>query len=149
VKKSLLICFILAAFAVFASSAFAQEKKAEPASPAVPKAAPAPAAPAPKATPAPAKAKAPKEMKAAGTVGIYEAGKMITVKGEKDKEWTFDITAKTKVKGEVKGGAKVTVMYVKDGEKLTATSISGPQPKKEKPAKEKPAAEKQAAPKAQ
>ena len=122
-KKGLLIGIVLVAFVVFAGGAMAQEKKAEPAAPAAPKA----------AAPAPEKAKAPKDMKAAGTVSVYEAGKMITVKADKGKEMTFDVTGKTKMTGEVKQGAKVTVMYKKDGEKMVATSIAGPKPKKETP----------------
>ena len=69
------------------------------------------------------KEEAPKAMKATGTVAGYEAGKMIKVKG-KDKETTFGVTGDTKVKGEVKDGAKVTVMYKKDGDKMVATSIT-------------------------
>ncbi len=62
-------------------------------------------------------------MTASGTVASYEAGKMIKVKG-KDKEMVFDITGETNVKGEVKEGAKVTVMYKKDGDKMIATAIT-------------------------
>jgi len=77
-------------------------------------------------------AQAPKEMKATGTVAAgYEAGKMINVK-VKDKEMSFDITADTRIKGEVKEGAKVTVKYQKDGDKMVATSIAVPAAKKAK-----------------
>ncbi len=66
---------------------------------------------------------APKAMTASGTVAGYEAGKMIRVK-EKDKEMAFDVTGDTNVKGEVKEGAKVTVMYKKDGDRMVATAIT-------------------------
>jgi Cu/Ag efflux protein CusF len=59
---------------------------------------------------------------------------MIKIKGAKDKEMAFDVTGDTKMKGEVKEGAKVTVMYKKDGDKMTATSISVNPPPKEKAA---------------
>jgi hypothetical protein len=121
-KKGYLILIALVAFAAFASGAIAQEKKTEPTAPISEKA-------------TPAKAKAPKQMKVVGTVGAYEIGQMITVKNAKGKEMTFDVTAKTKMKGEVKQGAKVTILYTKDGEKMMATSISGPKAKKEKTAK--------------
>ena len=69
------------------------------------------------------KAAAPK---ASGTVVAYEAGKMITIKGAKDKELAFDIAPDAAVKGDVKEGAKVTVTYKKDGDKMVATSIAVP-----------------------
>jgi Cu/Ag efflux protein CusF len=72
-----------------------------------------------------------------GTVAAYEAGKMITVKGHKDKEMTFDVAADAKIKGEVKEGAKVTVTYKKDGDKMVATSISAAGAKKETPQSQK------------
>jgi len=78
------------------------------------------------------KTKAPKPMKFSGTVAAYEAGKMIKIKGAKDKEMTFDVTADTKVKGEVKEGAKAGVTYKKEGEKMVATAIGVPAPKKPK-----------------
>jgi hypothetical protein len=59
---------------------------------------------------------------------------MIKVKG-KDKEMSFDVTGDTKVKGEVKDGAKVTVMYKKDGDKMVATSIAVAAEKKKAPEK--------------
>ena len=93
----------------------------------------APAATEKQASPAPEKSKvmepksvkkeAPKAMKASGSVAAYEAGKVIRVK-EKDKEMAFDVTADTQVKGEVKDGAKVTVMYKKEGDKMVATVIT-------------------------
>lgn len=84
-----------------------------------------------------AKPKAPKAMKYAGTVAAYEAGKRISVKDAKGKEMTFDVSADAKLKGEIKDGAKVNVLYKKDGDKMVATSISGtsPKPKKEAPKK--------------
>jgi len=123
-KRMLIAMVALLAIVAFASGAMAQA----PAKPAEPE----------KAAPAPEKAKAekaPKAMKAIGTVAAYEAGKMITVKG-KDKEMAFDVTGETMVKGEVKEGTKVTVMYKKDGDKMIATSISvAPPPKKAPPKK--------------
>jgi Cu/Ag efflux protein CusF len=105
-RKILIILVALFAMVAFASGVIAQEKKAEQ---------PAPAA---------EKAKAVKAIRAFGTVSAYEAGKTITVKGKKEKEWTFDIAPDAKIKGEVKEGAKVQVMYKKDGDKMIATSIA-------------------------
>jgi hypothetical protein len=126
-KKSLIIVIALVAMVAFVGGVVAQ----------TPAPAPAPAAPAP--APEKAKmekpAKAPKAMKASGAVAAYEAGKMIKVKGAKDKEWTFDIAPDAKIKGEPKEGAKVTVMYKKDGDKMVATSISVAAAKKPKAAK--------------
>ena len=126
-KKSLIILIALVAMVAFVGGVVAQ----------TPAPAPAPAAPAP--APEKAKmekpAKAPKAMKAFGAVAAYEAGKMIKVKGAKDKEWTFDIAPDAKIKGEPKEGAKVTVMYKKDGDKMVATSISVAAAKKAKAAK--------------
>jgi hypothetical protein len=76
--------------------------------------------------------KHPKAMKFTGMVAGYEAGKMIKVKGAKDKEMSFDIAADAKVKGEVKDGAKVTVTYKKDGDKMMATGIAVGAEKKKK-----------------
>ena len=113
----------------FASGVMAQAP-AKTTSPTPEKAAPAPA---PKAAAEKAKAGKPKVLKAAGTVAAYDAtGKTIAVK-MKDKEMKFDIAANAKVKGQIKEGAKVTVMYKKDGDKMVATSISGPAPKKGAP----------------
>ena len=143
-KKLFVVMIALLTMVAFASSVMAQAP-AKPAEPAKPAAAPAekPKAEKPKAE----KKEAPKAMKAAGTVAGYEAGKMIKVKG-KDKETTFDVTGDTKVKGEVKDGAKVTVMYKKDGDKMVATSITVAAEKKaaEKKAAEKKPAEKAPAP---
>lgn len=137
-KRILVLVVALLTMLAFASGVMAQApaKTEKPAASAPEKAAPAPA---PKAAAEKAKPKAdkPKVLKAAGTVAAYEAGKMIQVK-MKDKEMKFDIAADAKVKGEVKEGAKVTVMYKKDGDKMVATSISVPAPKKEAPKKEAP-----------
>ena len=122
-KRMLIVMVALFAIVAFASGVIAQ----------------APAKTEKPAAPAPEKAKAakPKALKAAGTVAAYEAGKMIAVK-MKDKEMKFDIAADAKVKGEVKEGAKATVAYKKDGDKMVATSISVPAPKKEAPPKKAP-----------
>ena len=69
------------------------------------------------------KKEAPKAIRVSGIVAAYEAGKMIKVKG-KDKEMTFDLTGDTRVKGDVKDGTKVTVMYKKEGDKMVATAIT-------------------------
>ena len=129
-KRVLILMVALLTMVAFAGGVMAQApaKTEKPAAPAPEKAAPKPAAEKPKAA-------KPKALKAAGTVAAYEAGKMIAVK-MKDKEMKFDIAADAKVKGEVKEGAKVTVMYKKDGDKMVATSISvTPPPKKQEPAK--------------
>ena len=125
-KRMLIVMVALLAIVAFSSGVIAQA----PAKTETPAAAPAAPAPAP----APEKPKMAKPMKFWGTVAAYEAGKMITVKGKKDKEMAFDVTGDTKMKGEVKEGAKVTVMYKKDGDKMTATSISVNPPPKEKAA---------------
>lgn len=44
-----------------------------------------------------------------GEVTKYEAGKSITVKDDKGKEQSLEITKDTKIEGEVKAGAKVSV----------------------------------------
>ena len=118
-KRILIVVVALLAMVAFVSGVVAQEKKAEK---------PAAAAEKPKAE----KPKAPKALKASGTIAAYEAGKMIKVKGAKDKEMTFDVTGDTKMKGEVKEGAKATVMYKKEGDKMVATSIAVAAPKKPK-----------------
>jgi hypothetical protein len=127
-KKMFVVMIALLTMVAFAGSVMAQA----PAKPAEP---PKPAAP-PAEKPKAEKKEAPKAMKASGTVAGYEAGKMIKVKG-KDKETTYGVTGDTKVKGEVKDGAKVTVMYKKDGDKMVATSITVAAEKK--PAEKKPA----------
>ena len=117
--KNILVAFVaLLTLVAFGSVVMAQA----PAKPAAPPATDKPAAPAtqkPKAE----KKEAPKAMTASGTVASYEAGKTVKVKG-KDKEMVFDVTGETNVKGEVKEGAKVTVMYKKDGDKMIATAIT-------------------------
>jgi len=117
--KNILVAFVaLLTLVAFGSVVMAQA----PAKPAAPSATDKPAAPAtekPKAE----KKEAPKAMTASGTVAGYEAGKTIKVKG-KDKEMVFDVTGETNIKGEVKEGAKVTVMYKKDGDKMIATAIT-------------------------
>jgi Cu/Ag efflux protein CusF len=131
-KKALVVMVALLTMVAFAGGVMAQApaKTEKPAAPAAP--APEKAAPAPKPA-----AEQPKPLKATGTVAAYEAGKMISAK-VKDKEMKFDIAADAKVTGEIKKGAKVTVMYKKDGDKMVATSISGPKPKKEAPPKKAP-----------
>ena len=114
-KKFLIVLIALFATVAFVSGVVAQQKPETPAA-------------APKAE----KHKAPKAMHFKGTVAAYEAGKMIKVKGHKEKEMTFDVAADAKIKGEVKEGAKVKVLYKKDGDKMVATSISAPAPKKPK-----------------
>ena len=121
-----LLTMVAFAGGVMAQAPAKTEKPAAPAAPAPEKAAPAP-------KPA---AEQPKPLKATGTVAAYEAGKMISAK-VKDKEMKFDIAADAKVTGEIKKGAKVTVMYKKDGAKMVATSISVTPEKKAPPKKEK------------
>ncbi len=137
-KRSLVVMVALLAMVAFVSGVMAQApaKTEKPAAPAVEKAAPAPEKPKPAAEKP--KADKPKAMKFAGAVTGYEAGKMIKVKGAKDKEMTFDVMGDTKMKGEVKEGAKVTVMYKKDGDKMVATSIAMT-PEKKAPSKKAPA----------
>jgi len=128
-KRVLVLVVALLTMVAFASTALAQApaKTEKPAAPA--------AAPAKAEKP---KAEKPKPLKYAGTVAAYEAGKMIKVKDAKGKEMTFDVAADAKVKGEIKNGAKVNIVYKKDGDKMVATSISVPAPKKEAPKKEAP-----------
>jgi len=138
-KRVLVLGVALLTMLAFASGVMAQApaKTEKPAATAPEKAAPAPA-PKPAAEKAKPKADKPKVLKAAGTVATYDAiGKTIKVKA-KDKEMMFNIAADAKVKGEIKEGAKVTVMYKKDGDQMVATSISVPAPKKEAPKKEAP-----------
>ena len=113
----------LLAMVAFVSGVMAQAPATteKPAAPAVEKAAPAPEKPKPAAEKP--KTEKPKALKFTGAVAGYEAGKMIKVKA-KDKEMAFDVTGDTKMKGEVKDGAKVTVNYKKDGAKMVATSIT-------------------------
>ena len=123
-KKVLMVLVALLAMVAFVSGVVAQDKTAE--KPKVEKA---------KAD----KPKAPKAMKATGAVVAYEAGKTIKVKA-KDKEMEFAIAADVKPKGEIKEGAKVTVTYKKDGDKMVATGIA--QVTEKKAAEKKPKAEK-------
>lgn len=118
-KKALIVLVALLAMVAFVSGVIAQEKKAEP---------PAPAAEKAKVE----KPKAPKTMRASGIVSAYQAGKMIKMKGAKEKEWIFDIAPDAKIKGEVKEGAKVAVRYKKEGDKMIATYISAVAAKKPK-----------------
>jgi Cu/Ag efflux protein CusF len=118
-RRLLIVLVALFAMAAFVSGVVAQEKKAEPPAPAVEK-------------DKTEKAKASKPMKAYGTVVAYEVGKTIKVKGKKEKEWTFDIAPDAKIKGKVKEGGKVRVVYKKEGDKMVATSISVATAKKAK-----------------
>lgn len=110
-KKALVILIALLALVAFTGGVMAQEKKE----------APAPAAA--------EKPKAPKVLKATGAVVAYEAGKSIKIK-VKDKEMAFDIAPDAKIKGEVKEGAKATVSYKKEADKMVATAITVAAPKK-------------------
>jgi len=121
-RKLLIVLVALFAMAAFISGVVAQEKKAETQAPAAEKA-------------KDEKPKASKTMRAYGTIAAYEAGKTIKVKGAKEKEWTFDIAPDAKIKGEVKEGAKVRVVYKKEDDKMVATSISAASPKKAMPVK--------------
>ncbi len=114
-KKFLVVLIALFAMVAFVSGVVAQQKEEAPAQ-------------APKAE----KPKAPKAMHFKGTVAAYEAGKTITVKGAKEKEMTFDVAADAKIKGEVKEGAKVTVTYKKEDDKMVASAISAHHTKKHK-----------------
>jgi Cu/Ag efflux protein CusF len=126
-KKILILMVALLTLIAFTGGAMAQAPaKTEKPAAAPEKAAPAPAAEKPKVE----KPKVAKSMKASGTVAAYEEGKMITVKGAKNKEWTFDVTPDTKLKGEIKEGAKVTVTYKKEGNKMVASAISVAKAKK-------------------
>ncbi len=121
-KKFLMVLVALLAMVAFVSGVVAQEK---------------PAAEKPKAAKAD-KPKPPAVKSTTGTVVSYEAGKMIKVKGAKDKEMEFSIAEKAKVgKGDIKEGAKVKVTYKKDGDKMTATAIALVPEKAAKPKAEK------------
>jgi hypothetical protein len=120
-KKLLIVLVALFAMAAFATGGMAQERKSETPAPAAEKA-------------KPEKPKASKPMRAYGTVAAYDAGKTIKVKGSKEKEWTFDIAPDAKIKGEVKEGAKVRVVYRKEDDKMVAASISVAAAKKAKTA---------------
>ncbi|MGE5252572.1 MAG: hypothetical protein ACM3N7_01310 [Planctomycetaceae bacterium] len=70
------------------------------------------------------KAKVSKSRRAYGIVIAYEAGKMIKLKGKKGQDWVFAITPGAKIKGEVKEGGNVGVVYRKEDDKMLTTSIS-------------------------
>ncbi len=110
-RKALIVLVALWAMVAFASGAMGQEKKDETQTPAAEKA-------------KPEKPKASKPMRAYGTVAAYEAGKTVTVKGTKGKEWTFDIAPDAKINGEIKEGSKIRVVYKMEGDKMVASSIS-------------------------
>ncbi len=140
-KKSLIVFVGLLTLAAFAGSVMAQGQ-AKPVAPAATEQQATPAAEKPKAPESKAEKKeAPRAMKASGTIAAYEAGKVIRVK-DKDKELAFNVTADTKVKGEVKDGANVTVMYKKDGDKMVATDITVTVEKKAEEKKPTPAEKK-------
>ena len=139
-KRALVVMMTLMAMVAFVSGGMAQApaKTEKPAAPERP----APAPTSEKAQPAAEKPKDEKTgaVRFGGTVTGYEAGKMIKVKGSDDKEVTFGVTKKTKVKGEVKQGVMVTVAYKKDGDKMVATAINVSKGKKTpKKAREKTA----------
>ena len=125
-KKNLIMLVALLTLFAFAGGAMAQGQT-KPAAPA------ATEKPATSATEKPKveKKETPTAMEAMGTVAAYEVGKMIKVK-DKEKEMAFDLTTGTQVKGEVKEGAKVTVIFKKDGDKMVATAINVSTEKKEK-----------------
>jgi Cu/Ag efflux protein CusF len=81
------------------------------------------------------KAKVSKSRRVYGIVVAYDAGKMIKLKGEKGQEWVFAITPDAKIKGEVKEGGKVGVVYRKKNDKMLATSISVTSSREKKPPK--------------
>ena len=122
-KKNLIVLVGLLTLAAFAGSVMAQGQ-AKPAAPAATEKQAAPASEKPKAPEAKSEKKeVTQAMKASGTVSAYEAGKLIRVK-DKDKEMAFDLNGETAVKGEIKDGAKVTVTYKKDGDKMVAAGIT-------------------------
>lgn len=125
-KKNLIILVALLTMAAFAGGAMAQGQT-KPTAPAATEKLATPAIDKPKAE----KKEATKAMEATGTVAAYEVGKVIKVK-DKNKEMAFDLTADTQVRGEVKEGANVTVMFKKDGDKMVATAINVSTEKKEK-----------------
>ena len=114
-NKYLTVLVVLLTAVAFASGAMAQTS----AKPAAQAASEKPKVESPRAE----KKESPQTMDVSGTVAAYQAGKTIKVKG-KDKEMAFETTGDTKVKGEVKEGANVTVMYKKDGDKMIATTIT-------------------------
>ena len=58
-----------------------------------------------------------------GEVTKYDAGKSITLKDDKGKDQTLQITKDTKVEGDVKVGSKVTVEA--DGTKAKSVKAAG------------------------
>ncbi len=135
-KKNLVVLVVLLTLVAFAGGAMAQtpgkpvEKQTTP------------AAEKPKTEkPEAQKKEAPKAMHTSGTVAAYEAGKVIKVKS-KEKEMVFDVTGDTKIKGEAKEGAQVTVMYKKEGDKMVATAITVAAGKKAEEKKPAPAEKK-------
>ena len=114
-KKYLAVLVVLLTIVAFASGAMAQT----PAKPAPHAAGEKSKVDSPKAE----KKESPQTMEVSGAVTAYQAGKTIKVKG-KDKDMAFEITGDTKVKGEVKEGANVTVMYKKDGDRMIASAIT-------------------------
>ncbi len=121
-KKNLAVFVVFLTIVAFAGGVMAQTP-AKPGDKPV-----APAATDKSTTPPAEKPKAetketPKTMEVSGTVVAYETGRMIKVK-DKNKEMALDATGDTKVKGEVKAGAKVTVEYKKVGDKTVATAIT-------------------------
>jgi hypothetical protein len=122
-KKNMFVLISLFIMATFAGVVMAQTQ-AKPTAPAVTdKPSVSTAEKAKTEGPKVEKKEAPKAIRVSGTVAAYEAGKMIKVKG-KDKEMVFDLTGDTRVKGDAKDGAKVTVMYKKEGDKMVATAIT-------------------------
>ena len=122
-KKNVIIFVALLTLSTFVGLAMAQTP-AKPTAPAVTDKPSVSAAEKPKTEgPKVEKKEAPTAIRVSGTVAAYEAGKMIKVKG-KDKEMAFDLTGDTRVKGDVKDGARVTVMYKKEGDKMIATAIT-------------------------
>lgn len=140
-SKILSVSVALLAMLAFTGSLMAQGQT-KPAAPAATEKPVTPAAEKPKATePKAEKKEVTKAMEASGTVAAYEAGKVIRVK-DKNKEVAIDVTGDTKVKGEVKDGAHVTVMYKKNGDKMVATAITVAAGKKVEEKKSAPAEKK-------
>ena len=122
-KKKMFGLVALLSVVTFAGVVMAQTP-AKPTAPAVTDKPPVSATEKPKTEgPKVEKKEVPKAMSVSGTVAAYEAGKVIKVKG-KDQEMAFDLTGDTRVKGEIKDGAKVAVMYKKEGDKRVATTIT-------------------------
>ncbi len=122
--STIMSLFVVAVSMVFVSGVMAQQKPA--ASP------PAAAAPAPE-----------KIEKFSGTVEKVDPGTKEVVVQMKKEKLTFSTGDKTKVTegtkdlafGDLKAGQKVSVQYKKEGDKLTAESISVSAPKAKKTAK--------------